>query len=68
MISGFISFIGQLGQCRLLSLCVDAQAIVASYTEHGSLAYGVDWCHKAIDTVIASCSFYDHLLRLWKAG
>ena len=36
---------------------------VLHYTEHESLAYGVDW--KTPD-VLASCSFYDHLLNIWR--
>ncbi len=35
-----------------------------SYEEHDSLAYGVDW--KLGSSTIASCSFYDHLLRIWR--
>ncbi|KAG7171307.1 diphthine methyltransferase-like isoform X2 [Homarus americanus] len=42
--------------------------VVASFTEHESLAYGVDWWAGATDatSVIASASFYDHLLCLWE--
>lgn len=41
------------------------------YEEHNSLAYGADWCRykprglKEQDSLIATCSFYDHALRLW---
>lgn len=46
-----------------------AWEIVKSFTEHESLAYGVDWSclkkHDTEDTVIASCSFYDHVLHTW---
>lgn len=52
---------------------------IYSYTEHVSLAYGVDWCLDAQPTTttskqnsslkcgtkIASCSFYDKLLTVW---
>eukprot|EP00884_Botryococcus_braunii_P004153 jgi/Botrbrau1/13739/Bobra.0356s0015.1 len=40
---------------------------VESYQEHGSLAYGVDWCRSdgPYRSVVASCSFYDRLLRIW---
>lgn len=42
--------------------------LVASFTEHKSLAYGVDWWSGATDStnVIASASFYDNLLCLWE--
>ncbi|XP_066914341.1 diphthine methyltransferase-like [Clytia hemisphaerica] len=46
----------------------------SSYEKHESLAYGVDWCldyeqqknDNKDETVIASCSFYDKLLTVWK--
>merc|ERR1712150_173229 len=36
--------------------------IIRKYTEHKSLAYGVDWLG---DTVAATCSFYDNLVTVW---
>lgn len=39
------------------------------YPEHASLAYGVDWKQKGEGDhpmVVASCSFYDHLVRVWQ--
>ena len=36
---------------------------VLHYTGHDSLAYGVDW---KTSNVLASCSFYDHLLKVWR--
>lgn len=41
---------------------------VASFTEHESLAYGVDWWSGACNAkhIVASASFYDHLLCLWE--
>ncbi|PBL01145.1 WD-40 repeat-containing protein [Armillaria gallica] len=42
--------------------------IVKRFDEHESLAYGVDWSYATPEgdhTVIASCSFYDHLLHTW---
>ncbi|KAG9042112.1 hypothetical protein FS837_011344 [Tulasnella sp. UAMH 9824] len=42
--------------------------VLKRFDEHKSLAYGVDWSYKeGHDSLIASCSFYDHLLRTWKA-
>ncbi|EPQ60817.1 WD40 repeat-like protein [Gloeophyllum trabeum ATCC 11539] len=48
-------------------------SISKRYDEHGSLAYGVDWCYsqdgrskEGQSTLIASCSFYDHSLHLWR--
>ncbi|EIM83306.1 WD-40 repeat-containing protein [Stereum hirsutum FP-91666 SS1] len=55
--------------------------IAKSYDEHESLAYGVDWSYRGSEswgkngsvdeegrgnTLIASCSFYDHALRTWR--
>lgn len=37
---------------------------VVHFTEHTSLAYGCDW-DLGSDTTIASCSFYDHSLKMW---
>jgi diphthamide biosynthesis protein 7 len=45
--------------------------IVKKHDEHKSLAYGVDWSYKSSqgqpgETLIASASFYDHALHLWR--
>lgn len=43
--------------------------IMKRYDEHKSLAYGVDWSYKqdqTCETLIASASFYDHALHLWR--
>ena len=34
------------------------------HTGHTSLAYGADW-QRGSD-LVASCSFYDHMLQLWR--
>ncbi|KAF5390155.1 hypothetical protein D9757_002925 [Collybiopsis confluens] len=43
--------------------------IIQRFDAHGSLAYGVDWSFappKDGKTGIASCSFYDHALHIWR--
>ncbi|GBB98557.1 hypothetical protein RclHR1_03260015 [Rhizophagus clarus] len=38
-----------------------------SFMKHESLAYGVDWDYSDQRTsLIASCSFYDHIIHLWE--
>ncbi|KAG2350359.1 WD-40 repeat-containing protein [Suillus weaverae] len=43
--------------------------IVKRFDDHKSLAYGADWSFAPPgvggETLIASCSFYDHMLHLW---
>jgi diphthamide biosynthesis protein 7 len=43
--------------------------VVKRFDEHKSLAYGADWSFAppSVDgeTLVASCSFYDHTLHLW---
>ena len=47
------------------------EKIIKRFEEHTSLAYGVDWafesqCKEAEESLVASCSFYDHSLFLWR--
>ncbi|KAK0587947.1 hypothetical protein LWI29_031700 [Acer saccharum] len=46
--------------------------VIETYTKHGSLAYGADWQRggnplesKRKNSLVATCSFYDQLLRIW---
>ncbi|KAJ6610905.1 WD40-repeat-containing domain protein [Mycena sp. CBHHK59/15] len=41
--------------------------IMKRFDKHTSLAYGADWsfANDGAETVIASCSFYDHSLFMW---
>ncbi|OJT15835.1 Diphthine methyltransferase [Trametes pubescens] len=45
--------------------------VTKRFDEHTSMAYGVDWSFAKDrgddDTSVASCSFYDHTLHLWRA-
>ncbi|KAI8377287.1 hypothetical protein BD560DRAFT_367036 [Blakeslea trispora] len=62
---------------RLLSASMHAGAFVVdvdqdytkaqlstSFLDHTSMAYGADWSY-ADPNLVASCSFYDHVLHLW---
>ena len=49
---------------------VNEPKILMRFEEHESLAYGVDWSWDdsgEADTVVASGSFYDHSLYMWRA-
>lgn len=49
---------------KVLKVKDDGISIEKQFTEHESLAYGVDW-NK--DGNVVSCSFYDHVAHLWQA-
>lgn len=48
----------------------DEEGVVMRFDGHESLAYGADWS-RAEDggggTLVGSCSFYDHLMHIWRA-
>ncbi|RXH96206.1 hypothetical protein DVH24_008710 [Malus domestica] len=50
----------------------DKTEVIETYSKHESLAFGADWHRdksfhegKRNSTLVATCSFYDRLLRLW---
>ena len=47
---------------------IEKMKIVTNYREHESLAYGIDMkcAEDSKEIMIATCSFYDHLLKIWK--
>jgi diphthamide biosynthesis protein 7 len=49
---------------------IDAPVVSSRFDAHTSLAYGADWQHRSLrdndsKPVVASCSFYDHMLCMW---
>ena len=44
--------------------------VTQRFDEHKSMAYGADWSYAEAnaegETLIASCSFYDHMLCTWR--
>jgi diphthamide biosynthesis protein 7 len=48
------------------------ETLVSYKGKHMSLGYGIDWSYGPVrdeasnEDLVASCSFYDHLLTLWK--
>ncbi|KAF7306931.1 WD-REPEATS-REGION domain-containing protein [Mycena indigotica] len=52
---------------KVVRLAGESGQVIKRFDQHSSLAYGVDWSFAADqgETMIASCSFYDHTLHLW---
>ncbi|KAK7694654.1 hypothetical protein QCA50_001841 [Cerrena zonata] len=48
----------------------DGGTVIQRFDEHKSMAYGADWSYAEEDTnrntLVASCSFYDHVLYTWR--
>lgn len=66
-----------LGGAHVINVTkVDSPELIDSYYEHKNITYGSDWCYLNEDDVtrfegdgnriIATCSFYDHLLCISK--
>ncbi|KAB2633340.1 diphthamide biosynthesis protein 7-like protein [Pyrus ussuriensis x Pyrus communis] len=56
----------------IVNINEDKTEVIETYSKHESLAYGADWHRdksfhegKRNSTLVATCSFYDRLLRLW---
>lgn len=45
----------------------DEPKLLTSFLDHTSMAYGADWSFQD-QGLVASCSFYDHIMHLWKAA
>ena len=44
--------------------------LVKRFEGHESLAYGADWCGlppQDGESLVGTCSFYDHTMHLWRA-
>jgi diphthamide biosynthesis protein 7 len=45
-------------------------AVATRFDGHTSLAYGADWSRLPADqegSLVATCSFYDHTMHVWRA-
>lgn len=52
------------------SLEAEDAVVTTRFDGHDSLAYGVDWSRAAAkdgESLVASCSFYDHSMHMWRA-
>lgn len=43
----------------------DKLTVVKGFLDHKSMAYGADWSYHHHHDLVASCSFYDHVMHLW---
>lgn len=71
--SNFLLAACMLGGAHVIDVKnIENPEIVDSYYEHKNITYGSDWCHLSQkdvkrfncsgNTIIGTCSFYDHLL------
>jgi diphthamide biosynthesis protein 7 len=56
---------------KVVNLSTTQSEVVTRFDGHTSLAYGAHWGtlrgSEGETTLIATCSFYDHLMHLWEA-
>ncbi|KAI8322690.1 WD repeat-containing protein 85-like protein [Martensiomyces pterosporus] len=63
---------GMYGGFHILDVPTVGIDTSTSFMEHGSIAYGADWCQhqssadRAKGWLVGTCSFYDHLFHLWR--
>ena len=50
----------------VLSGADNGLAVAYEYEHQRTLAYGADWCHEPELPIVATASFYDRLLHIWK--
>lgn len=51
---------------HVIKVLEDTTSVMTSFTEHESLAYGVDWLPSKNRQLVASCSFYDRCFKIWE--